>query len=101
MYDHVFVGHVACVSVCMIEGYMHVRKERLFWFVSVCRLMLGLSGAEVLHLNQCFTKKRSFNLSISSKRAAFFSPVNSLNEIYRYEYILECIACKCFSALGH
>lgn len=50
--------------------------------------MLGLSDAGVLHQNQCFTKKRKVGIFLFSKRAAFFSPVNSLNKIYRYEYIL-------------
>lgn len=25
LYEYVVVGHVVCMSVCMLEGYMHVR----------------------------------------------------------------------------
>lgn len=25
LYEYVVVGHVACMSVCMLEGYVHVR----------------------------------------------------------------------------
>lgn len=54
-------------------------------------LTLGLSDAGVLHQNQCFTKKRKVGIFIFSKRAAFFSLVNSLNKIYGIYPLVHCL----------
>lgn len=90
LYESVVVGHVVCMSVCMLEG-VRACQIGLFLFccVSACRTDARAqrrrrsASKSVLH-----KKEKSWNLYIFSKRAAFFSPVNNLNEIYRYEYIL-------------
>lgn len=67
-----------CMSVRMLEG-VHA-CQIVFVTCPGAEPMLGLSDAGVLHQNQCFTKKRKVGIFIFSKRAAFFSLVNSLNK---------------------
>lgn len=70
--DYVVIGHIVCMSVCMVQGVCACQIE-LFCHMSACRTDAWAQQRRIiLHPHQCLTKNRKVGIFIfSQKRAAF------------------------------
>lgn len=72
--DYVVIGHIVCMSVCMVQGVCACQDRTvLFCHMSACRTDAWAQQRRIiLHPHQCLTKNRKVGIFIfSQKRAAF------------------------------
>lgn len=81
----VYAGGVhACQVGLFVSLRVHVQNRRSGLATQESSIEISASQKK----KKKSEREKNQNLYIFSKRAAFFSHVNSLNEIYRSEYIL-------------